>query len=365
MRIIKKLSEDVSLVTIVRGGISEHIVNAAATDNRMVPAFTGFPHVGDRVLNQFVFGGTDYHGLVVASMPRVTWPLTWVHGDGCSGEDLAGCQAYTISGVNVTPIRLDDVVLGMAYHDDDAAYCWLGGLLPADPNASRAAQTRSVFERMEAALARASMTFCDTVRTWFFLDNLLDWYDEFNVVRTAFFTERGVFDRRVPASTGIGAANPAGASLVASALAVKPKHDGVTIAPQPSPLQCPATSYRSSFSRAMEIEYPDRRCLYISGTASIDSEGRSVHLGDVDKQIDLTMRVADALLRSRGMAWSDVVRAIAYFKDITEAPRLEGYCRARALPAFPISFSHAAVCRHDLLYEIELDAVVRKIRTNG
>lgn len=365
MKITKELSKGVSLVTIARDGVAEHIVNAAATDNGMVPAFTGFPHVGEQVLNQFVFGGTDYYGSVVASMPSVTWPLTWVHGDGCSGEDLAGCQAYTVSGVNVTPIRLDDVVVGMAYQDNDAEYCWLGGLLPEDPSSSRAGQTRSVLERMEAALAQARMTFCDTVRTWFFLDNLLDWYDDFNVVRTAFFTERGVFDCRVPASTGIGAANPAGASLVASALAVKAKHDGVTITPQPSPLQCPATSYRSSFSRAMEIDYPDRRCLYVSGTASIDSEGASAHVGDVDKQIDLTMRVVDALLGSRGMAWSDVVRAVAYFKDITDAPRLGHYCRAQGIPAFPVALSHAAVCRHDLLYEIELDAVVRKVSTNG
>lgn len=358
MRITKKMSNGVSLVTLCRGTVAEHIINAAVAGNRVAPSFSSFPHVGETVLNQFVFGGTRYHEAVMASMPSVIWPVTWVHGDGCSGEDLSGCQAHAISGLAVTPVRLDGKVVGMTYQDDDAAYCWLGGLLPADSKVSRSEQTQSLFERMDEALSQAQMTFCDTVRTWLFLDSLLDWYDDFNGVRTDFFNSRGVFDRRVPASTGIGAANPAGAALAAAALAVKPLGEGVTITPQPSPLQCPAMSYRSSFSRAMEIVYPDRRHLYISGTASIGPDGRSLYLGDVDKQIDLTMRVVKALLESRKMEWTDVVRAIAYFKDMTDAPRLADYCRCHRICAFPVAYSHAAVCRDDLLFEIEIDAIV-------
>ena len=358
MKITKQTSNGVSLVTLSHGVVTEHIINAPVTDNRAASTFSAFPQAGESVLSQFVLGGTRYHEAVTASMPPVIWPLTWVHGDGCSGEDLSGCQAHAISGPTVTPIRLDGTVVGMTYQDGEAAYCWLGGLLPADNKARRSEQTQSLFERMEEALSQAQMTFCDTVRTWLFLDNLLDWYDDFNEVRTAFFNSRGVFDRRVPASTGIGAANPAGAALAAAALAVKPLSDGVTITPQPSPLQCPAMSYRSSFSRAMEIAYPDRRHLYISGTASIAPDGRSLHLGDVDKQIDLTMRVVEALLKSRQMEWSDVVRAIAYFKDMSDSPRLARYCRQHNIPAFPTAFSHAVVCRDDLLFEIELDAVV-------
>ena len=337
MTITKKISDELSLITVTHGEVSEYIINAAIADNRIAPAFSAFPHAGEHVLNQFVFGGTGFYPPVIASMPPVSWPVTWVHGDGCSGEDLAGCQAYAVSGVEVRPIRLDGAVVGMAYSDADAEYCWLGGLLPGDLKASRTAQTKSLFERMEQVLSQVQMSFGDVVRTWLFLEELLDWYDDFNVVRTAFFTSRGVFDRCVPASTGIGAANPAGAALVAGALAVKPRHDGVRIAPQPSPLQCPALSYQSSFSRAVEIAFPGRRHLYISGTASIDPDGRSAHLGDIDKQIDLTMRVVEAILASRQMGWSDVIRSIAYFKDISESPRLADYFKAHSIPAFPVA----------------------------
>ena len=146
--------------------------------------------------------------------------------------------------------------------------------------------------------------------------------------------------------------------MVSALLAVKPKHGGVRILSVPSPLQCSALDYRSSFSRAVEIQQPGSRLLTISGTASIDPGGKTVHVGDTAKQIDLTMGVVREILRSRGMDWSNTARAIAYFKDIREAHLLEAYVLAHHLPKLPIAISHADVCRHDLLFELELDAVL-------
>jgi len=201
------------------------------------------------------------------------------------------------------------------------------------------------------------MEFTDIARTWIYLNNLLEWYDEFNVVRTRFFKERGTFEKMVPASTGIGAGSAAGEEMVSALLAVKPKHDGVKIFAVPSPLQCPALDYKSSFARAVEIDQPGSRLLTISGTASIEPGGKTVHLGNTEKQIELTMEVVHEILKSRGMDWENTSRAIAYFKDIDEAPLLEKYCLENGLPELPVAISHADVCRHDLLFEIELDAI--------
>jgi enamine deaminase RidA (YjgF/YER057c/UK114 family) len=95
----------------------------------------------------------------------------------------------------------------------------------------------------------------------------------------------------------------------------------------------------------------------VSGAASISPDGQSAHLGDVDKQIALTMKVIGALLESRGMNWSDVTRVVAYFKSMEDAPRLSAYCRERRFPPLPVAPAHAAVCRHDLLFEAEVDAL--------
>jgi enamine deaminase RidA (YjgF/YER057c/UK114 family) len=201
------------------------------------------------------------------------------------------------------------------------------------------------------------MDFSNVIRTWFYLDDLLAWYDEFNVARTGFFRSRGVFEGLVPASTGIGAGNPDGVALAAGALAIRPRHSGVRIREVASPLQCSATKYRSSFSRAVEVTFPDHRLLTISGTASIAPDGKSMFADDIVRQIYLTLDVVDAILRSRRMGWEDTARAVAYFRDIGDLPVFEACCRERGIPALPLAPAHATVCRTDLLFEMELDAI--------
>jgi hypothetical protein len=58
------------------------------------------------------------------------------------------------------------------------------------------------------------------------------------------------------------------------------------------------------------------------------------------------------------MDWKDVSRAIAYFKNMEDAPLLDLYCKKNNLPALPIAIAHGDICRDDLLFEIEADAVV-------
>jgi len=80
--------------------------------------------------------------------------------------------------------------------------CWLTGLLPGGTPPPARAQSRSVLERMETALQRKGMTFAHVVRTWFYLDRMLEWYGEFNTARSGFFNERNVFAGVLPASNG-------------------------------------------------------------------------------------------------------------------------------------------------------------------
>jgi len=355
MEITRNFTEAVDTVSLSASGIGRHFISARCVGEEPLSPFSRPVPAGATPATEFTFGGCRFYDRARAAL-RNTWPITWVQGDRCSGEHMGGTQLLAISGTPVTPVLLDGEIVGCRYEDADATYCHVGGILPTDLSASRPAQARQVFERLEAALLAAGMTFRDVVRTWLYLDQLLSWYGEFNQVRTRFFEERGVFDHMIPASTGIGAGNPAGAALVAACLAVVPKHDRVRIFPVRSPLQCPATDYRSSFSRAAEMQFPDRRYLIVSGTASIDPEGRSAHLGDIDGQIALTMRVVEAILESRNFTWADVTRMVVYYEDISEAPRFGAYCRSRSLPPLPLVPAHAVVCRSDLLFEVELDA---------
>lgn len=269
---------------------------------------------------------------------------------------LGGMQFIAATGITPLPIVLGDRISGYLIEDAGTRHCFLGGLLPGNPEVPREAQTRDLFETIEEALAIAGMSFEHVVRTWFYNENILDWYRGFNDVRTDFFQHHAI--RRMPASTGIGARNPAGAALTGKAIAVKSGPGEVLIQAVCSPLQCDAFAYGSAFSRALEVSDSCSRQLYISGTASIESGGRSAHEGDPRAQIELTMDVVRAILEEAGMRFEDTTRAIAYFRDPAHLPLWESYCRD--LPPLPVVSLGCHVCRDDLLFEIELDASSRE-----
>ena len=213
---------------------------------------------------------------------------------------------------------------------------------------------------MEAGLASQRMAFSNVLRTWFYNDDILAWYREFNGVRNTFFRERGVFSGMMPASTGVAGRNAIEAGLISGLIAVEAKDPAVKAFAVPSPLQSSAADYGSSFSRAVELDLPDCRRLYVSGTASIDRSGKTVFLGDCRAQVRQTMEVVQAILRSRGMDWTDVTRSLVYFKRAPDASLFEAYRKDAGLPLFPAVVVENDICRDDLLYEIEVDAIKTK-----
>lgn len=273
-----------------------------------------------------------------------------------SAPTLTGAKAWSVAGCDSSVVRIDGKRVGRVFEDRFARYCLLTNLCPEDLTATRTAQAQSLFDRMTAALASIGLSFADVVRTWLYVDRILDWYDELNVVRNAFFQKLGVVEQRLPASTGVGAANASGAALVASVLAVQPKRPDCRVKPIPSPLQCPAPDYKSAFSRAIELTAADDRLVMISGTASIEPGGKTMHVGDMPGQIEQTMRVIRAILTSRGMDWQHVVRGVAYFKDISQTPLLDAWLDQHGLSNLPLTRAHCDICRDDLLFEVELDA---------
>jgi enamine deaminase RidA (YjgF/YER057c/UK114 family) len=365
--ITKIASDELDVVRVSRPCCDKFYITAhPAKDGRQYSMFENLGRFLRKhnagIVTQDVFGSCEMYADGMDALARacgtVEWPVTWIEGYGPAPKALTGTQVYAVSGISVEPVRLNGRIVGGVFEDDDALYCLLGDMRPSDISCSRSDQARATLEKIEQALGTVDMGFSNVVRTWFYINEILSWYDEFNMVRNKFFTERGVFEGIVPASTGVGVANPAGAAVVAEVFSVKAKDShNVRISAAASPLQCPAVDYKSSFSRAVEVVLPDHRRLYISGTASIGPDGKTVYVGDVRKQIARTMEVVGAILQSHRMSWADTSRAIAYFKDIEDAPLLDEYRRRNHLPHIPIAVAHGDICRQDLLFEIEIDAV--------
>lgn len=270
-------------------------------------------------------------------------------------------QIYAVPSECVTPIDQDGRHIGWVYEDDWARYAAMT-LLPGEHAHSGYEQAADVFNRMHEVLLSLGHGFENgfrkVFRTWLFANDILSWYDQLNKARNEFFTKHDIFNHLVPASTGIGAANYHGRAMAVQALAAVELNPDTVIAPGKSPLQCPALDYKSSFSRAMKILTPDHERLYISGTASIDEHGNTVNLGDTPAQIELTMKVVEAILDHAGMDFANTVTAITYFKHPRDYHLFDEYCSEKALNLPHIKL-HADVCRDDLLFEIELDAVKR------
>jgi 2-iminobutanoate/2-iminopropanoate deaminase len=119
----------------------------------------------------------------------------------------------------------------------------------------------------------------------------------------------------------------------------------------------------SSFSRALRLDIKGVTILLISGTASVDEYGRTVHPGDFRAQTWRTYRNITGLLEAEGASWKDVVRTTCYLRDIERDYEAFNEIRTQffkeqGLDPLPASTGiQAILCRPDLLIEIEAIAI--------
>ena len=106
----------------------------------------------------------------------------------------------------------------------------------------------------------------------------------------------------------------------------------------------------------------------ISGTASVDEHGQTVHVGDFAAQTWRTYRNITGLLEAEGATWKDVVRTTCYLRDIerdyVEFNRIRTqFLKEQGLNPLPASTGiQAILCRPELLVEIEAMAIFESDR---
>jgi 2-iminobutanoate/2-iminopropanoate deaminase len=121
----------------------------------------------------------------------------------------------------------------------------------------------------------------------------------------------------------------------------------------------------SSFSRGMRIDLNNVTILLISGTASIDEQGNSIHVSDFRSQLQRTLKNVSGLLENEGAGWRDVVRTTCYLRDIDRDYELFNQVRTAfyeqlGLNPLPASTDvQTKLCRPELLVEIEAIAMFR------
>jgi enamine deaminase RidA (YjgF/YER057c/UK114 family) len=122
----------------------------------------------------------------------------------------------------------------------------------------------------------------------------------------------------------------------------------------------------SSFSRALRVEVGEVAVLLISGTASVDENGNSVHVGDFRAQTRRMLQNVTALLEHGGGTWKDVVRTWYYLRDIDRDyaafnEERTAFYAEQGLDPLPASTGvEAKLCRPELLVEMEAVAIFPK-----
>lgn len=130
---------------------------------------------------------------------------------------------------------------------------------------------------------------------------------------------------------------------------------------------CEACAYPkpSSFSRGIRIDLNGIAVLLISGTASIDEHGNSIHIGDFRAQTRRVFLNIAGLLHAEGATWKDVVRTSCYLRDIDRDyaafnEERTAFYQAQGLDPLPASTGiQALLCRPELLIEMEAIALLR------
>ena len=236
------------------------------------------------------------------------------------------------------------------------------------PQGTSAAHTGAEFEALSNYLMQhGGRVAKSTVRTWLYCRDVDNQYPGLVKARNVFFERAGLRrDTRYIASTGIEGKMSDPHRLV--------KMDSLSIVGLNSRHQRPVTAndmlspthlYGVAFERGMQVFWSDREWCFISGTASIDKDGKIVHPGDVEKQTGRMLENIATLLANAGVAWPDVKTAVVYLRDPSDAGIVRA-ALAKTLPAdLPLLMLEAPVCRPGWLVEMECFAERTRRRSDG
>ena len=307
--------------------------------------------------------------------------ITYLQGRPLWGRGLAGVSLMAVGAGGDEACKIstvqDDagVPRGRTWSCCGATFVFLQGVHghSDDPGAdnTRCAQADRMFDAAASLLRNQQTDYRTVTRTWIYLSDILDWYGEFNKVRNAKYSHFGIMPTGdgggngdailLPASTGIqgDAPNRAAATMDVLATILSPDSD-VEIHQMTNLTQKDAFQYGSAFSRGAAIRLPMSTWISLSGTASIDEAGRTVHQGDFRRQMNSTLDRIEALIAQEGATLANLCDTTVFVKRPQDVETFREVAAERGLLDLAGVPVIADVCRDDLLFEMDGAAVVSK-----
>jgi enamine deaminase RidA (YjgF/YER057c/UK114 family) len=305
-------------------------------------------------------------------------PVTYVEGESCCESIFSGVQIRALKSTPETRVRTvmdQGISKGRAWTIDGSTFFVLHNIDGGNPSdgghADRKTQSETMFRQAERILHAEGASYQDVLRTWIYMSNILDWYGDFNAIRNRFYAEYGFLrdtDSKVqaeqiylPASTGIEGKNPSNMPATMDVFAVH-RSPGSTIQIRPiygiqqrSPFR-----YGSAFSRAVVVEEPNSKLVLVSGTASINEQGKSTFVGDPEAQIRHTLTVVSALIANEGATLQDLCETTVFLKHRKDFSVFQKIVKEIGIPNIPSVNLVADVCRDELLFELDAVLILEK-----
>ena len=196
----------------------------------------------------------------------------------------------------------------------------------------------------------------ELVRFWNYIPNInhgagdSENYKRFCTGRLRAYSEHNLQDLQFPAASAVGHYGT-GITVYALTASTSAEHHA-------NPRQVDAFKYprqygpsSPSFARATTIELNEQRLCFISGTASILGHS-SVHQGDLRLQLYTTNDNILYLLKETGFKASQIRTLRVYLRHKSDLEACQRIV-AELFPGTTVLYTHADICRADLLVEIE------------
>jgi len=332
---------------------------------------------GAKIIHERIFGNTPIYKNIFAirnqkiqqHIPEDPGLVTYIEGESCYRNPFAGVQLRLFRPSHpdetVKTIWEGNIPRGRLWNRNGALFLQLQNLGPDhfSNGKNRQQQAETMFRKAETLLKSQGISYRNVVRTWIYVDHILDWYHEFNKARNACYADFGLLRNGklehaeeifLPASTGIAGKNPQGFSAIMDLLAVnKMSNPDIQIYPLSGTRQRSPYRYGSAFSRAMCVVDSKEKWIFVSGTASINEQGESVYPGDLASQVKHTLEVVHSLVQSEGVAISDLCEATVFLKRKEDFPLYLKTAEALGISNIPAVCLIADVCRDELLFELD------------
>lgn len=300
--------------------------------------------------------------------------IRWFLSDIANQHDRISRRRCAMSLIQQSPLDGTKVAVWVIYRvgqvfkeisdgiwKNQSGEIWVGDMRIDGSDSYR--MTKAYIERLDSELRASGGSLADNcLRTWFMIRDIDVNYKGVVEGRNEMFYSRGLTSAtHFIASTGINGISAEPKKTVAfnayADLSVRPGQ--ITYLYGTSHLNR-TSEYGVSFERATAVDYDNSRYIYVSGTASIDNQGKVVNIGDISAQTDRMLENIEVLLEEGGAGFGEVAHFIVYLRDIADYGKVSGIFSER-FPEVPTVIVLAPVCRPGWLVEAECMAIINRV----